>query len=611
MNTSEAISSLASAQRILKNVFGFEQFRPFQQAIIERALAGQDNFVLMPTGGGKSLCYQIPALLRPGVGIVVSPLISLMQDQVQALRANGVSAAFYNSSLDMNEARQILAQLHQGELDLLYLAPERLMTESFLARLASIDIALFAIDEAHCISQWGHDFRPEYVKLRELKSHFPQVPIMALTATADKQTRHDIVQHLHLQQAKIHVASFNRPNIRYTVVEKSKPLAQLLTFLKGKEHQSGIIYCATRNKTSELAQRLQEKGFNCAAYHGGLANRERARAQQAFQIEDVQIIVATLAFGMGIDKSNVRFVVHYEIPKNIEAYYQETGRAGRDGAPAEAMLLFGLGDVAKVRGIIDSNGPSEQQFIEKQKLNAMVGFAEAVTCRRQVLLNYFGEKLEQPCDNCDVCLDPLETYDATVEAQKALSCVYRVGQRFGLRHVIDVLRGADNQRVHQLGHIQLSTYGIGREQSLEHWMSLFRQLIHRGYLEQDISNYSVLKLTPQARILLKGEIKLLLAKPRVKPLTVDSKNPKVKRQKGKIDFEYDTELFEILRQLRKEIADREGVPPFIIFGDISLAEMASLLPQTEEAFLYITGVGQKKLTAYGPAFIERIKNYSQ
>ncbi|BCA78532.1 DNA helicase RecQ [Desulfuromonas sp. AOP6] len=582
----------------LRNVFGYSAFRPYQQPIVDALIAGEDAFVLMPTGGGKSLCYQIPALHRPGVAIVVSPLISLMKDQVDALRANGVRTAFYNSSLGAPEARQVLAQLHAGDLDLLYVAPERLMSDGFIERLQCIELALFAIDEAHCVSQWGHDFRPEYVQLGRLRQLFPQVPLIALTATADPQTRTDILARLGLQRATCYAAGFDRPNIRYTVVEKSRPANQLLTFLQGHEGEAGIVYALSRKRVEEVAARLCEAGFRAGAYHAGLPDGERQRVQEAFLRDDLQIVVATVAFGMGIDKPNVRFVVHYDLPKNIESYYQETGRAGRDGLPAEALLLFGYGDIAISRGLIEKGGNEEQNRIELHKLNSMVGFAEPLTCRRRVLLGYFGEKLEEDCGNCDICLNPPQRYDATVDAQKVLSCVYRVGQRFGMGHVVDVLRGSGNQRIQTLGHDRLSTYGIGSDKSQESWGSLIRQLVHLGYLKQDVGNYSVLKLTEAARPLLRGGETLILPLPRVK-----AKVAKKRLSRKVTDLDYDEGLFEALRVLRKRLADEEGVPPFVVFGDQSLAEMAAFRPKDEEALLAINGVGRHKLQRYGAAFL--------
>ena len=589
----------------LRTVFGYHAFRPHQEEIIAGVIRGEDSFVLMPTGGGKSLCYQIPALHRPGVALVVSPLISLMKDQVDALQANGVRAEFYNSSLAEREAQRVLARLHQGDLDLLYVAPERLMGESFLERLKDIPISLFAIDEAHCVSQWGHDFRPDYVQLGRLRELFPRVPLLALTATADSQTRTDIIRRLGLTQATCHVTGFDRPNIRYTVVDKQKPFNQLLAFLAGRPPEdAGIVYALSRKRVEEVAGRLAAAGIAAAPYHAGLGDGERSRVQEAFQRDELRVVVATVAFGMGIDKPNVRFVVHYDIPKNIESYYQETGRAGRDGLPAEALLLFGYGDIVVARGLIENGGNPEQNRIELQKLNAMVGFAEAVTCRRRVLLGYFSESLGEDCGNCDVCLDPPERFDATEEAQKALSCVYRVGQRFGMGHVIDVLRGSRSQRLLQLGHDRLSTYGIGRELSSEVWGGVLRQLVHLGYLEQDLASYGVLKLTAAARPLLRGEERLHLARPREKPVT-PVKPPR--RAAGNIA--YDEGLFQSLRSLRKELADTAGVPPFVIFGDATLIEMAAFRPTDAESLLRINGVGNHKLGRYGGAFLEVLRGY--
>jgi ATP-dependent DNA helicase RecQ len=586
----------------LKSVFGYAAFRPHQEEIIAGVVRGEDAFVLMPTGGGKSLCYQIPALHRAGVGIVVSPLISLMKDQVDALVANGVAAACYNSTLGEAEARRVLARLHGGELDLLYVAPERLMSDAFLERLKELPLALFAIDEAHCISQWGHDFRPEYVQLGRLRGLFPGVPLIALTATADPQTRADIVARLGLTDAPCFVAGFDRPNIRYTVVEKQKPAQQLLAFLRGRPEEAGIVYALSRKRVEEVAERLAAAGIKAAPYHAGLPDGERHRVQEAFLRDDLRIVVATVAFGMGIDKPNVRFVVHYDLPRNIESYYQETGRAGRDGLPAEALLLFGYGDIAIGRALIESGGNAEQNRIELHKLNAMVGFAEALACRRRVLLGYFGERLEEECGNCDVCLSPPERYDATEEAQKALSCVYRVGQRFGMGHVIEVLRGSHSQRIEGLGHDRLSTYGIGRELSADAWGSIMRQLVHLGYLEQDMGNYSVLRLTPRARPLLRGEERLVLARPRVKMAAV-----KKEAKKGRETVAYDEGLFQALRTLRKRLADEQQVPPFVIFGDATLIEMAAVRPMDSEGLARISGVGKHKLGRYGAAFLEVIR----
>ncbi len=590
----------------LKKIFGYDTFRPPQQEIIEGLIRGEDAFVLMPTGGGKSLCYQIPALHRKGVGIVISPLISLMKDQVDALLACGVRAAFYNSSLKSEEARQVLAQLHREELDMLYVAPERLMSDGFVERLREIPIALFAIDEAHCISQWGHDFRPEYSKLGQLRKLFPDIPLIALTATAEPHTRKDILDRLGLRANQCYVSGFDRPNIRYTVLEKHKPVAQLANFLQGRREEAGIVYCLSRKRVEKVTEQLREAGFSAASYHAGLPAMQRQRVQEDFLKDDVQIIVATVAFGMGIDKSNIRYVVHYDIPKNLESYYQETGRAGRDGLAAEALLLFGYGDIVLARSLIENSDNAEQKRIELHKLNTMVGFAEALGCRRQVLLGYFGDRLEQDCGNCDICLNPPELVDVTEDARKALSCVFRVDQRFGVGHVIEVLRGSKKERLLQLGHDRLSTYGIGADKSQEYWGSILRHLVQQGYLEQDVSNYSVLKLSEAARPLLRGEQTLSMAKPRAKVAPL----PKAVRRKVG-DLEYNQELFARLRVVRKALADAAGVPPFVIFSDVALAEMAAHMPTDNEAFLRIHGVGAHKLERYGADFLGEIREFCE
>jgi len=587
----------------LRQVFGLHEFRPQQQEIIENLINGEDAFVLMPTGGGKSLCYQLPALLRPGVALVVSPLISLMKDQVDALVANGVAAAYYNSTLPAEMARMVLARLHAGELDLLYVAPERMMNPGFLDRLSEIPISLIAVDEAHCVSQWGHDFRPDYAALGALREHFPGIPLLALTATADTHTREDIVSVLGLEHAARYVASFDRPNIRYTVLEKHKGMDQLTKFLKTQENDSGIVYALSRKRTEELATHLEVQGMSVAAYHAGLPAAVRQDVQERFIKDDLQIVVATVAFGMGIDKPNVRYVVHYDMPKNIEGYYQETGRAGRDSLPSEALLLFGAQDVGNARRMLEQNQNPEQRRIETHKLQAMVGFAESLTCRRRVLLGYFSEHLAEDCGNCDICLNPPETFDATVEAQKVLSCVYRVGERFGIKHVVDVLRGANTERVRSLGHDKLSTYGIGAELSDAEWTSIVRQLIHRGLLTQDIAHYSVLKLTEQARPVLKGKEQLVLARPRIK-------SKAKKRSRAAVGLEPEDEgLFEALRALRKSLAEEQGVPPYVVFGDATLVEMAQRKPSSDEELMMITGVGEKKLQRYGTDFLYTIASF--
>ena len=599
------MSTYATAQESLRHIFGYNTFRENQEEIINRLIDGRDAFVLMPTGGGKSLCYQIPALHRQGVAIVVSPLISLMKDQVDALRQNGVEAACYNSSLNGAEARQVLAKLHDNQLDLLYIAPERLMSEEFLDRLSNVTVSLFAIDEAHCVSQWGHDFRPEYIRLGNLRQHFPQTPIIALTATAEEQTRNDILARLKLEKAACYISGFDRPNIRYTVMEKQKPANQLKSFLRNREKEAGIVYCLSRKRVEQVTAALRAGGIAAASYHAGLSAAERRQVQDDFLRDDLQVVVATVAFGMGIDKSNVRFVVHYDMPRNIESYYQETGRAGRDGLPAEALLLFSYADVVVARSLIEKSNNEEQKRIELHKLNAMVGFAESQSCRRRMLLGYFGERLEKDCGNCDVCLDPPELIDVTEDARKALSCVYRVGQRFGIGHVIDVLRGSQGERIMRLGHDRLSTYGIGTDKNKEYWSNLLRHLIHHGYLHQDVADYSVLKLTGESGPLLRGERELTMAKPRVR---VES--PKPKRKTGyQVPDDFNEELFEKLRALRKRLADEAGVPPFVVFGDKSLIDMAANLPRTDEDFLNIHGVGKQKLESYGEVFLSEIKKF--
>ncbi len=620
--STDPAASPRSARALLRDVFGFAEYWPNQQEIVDHLVAGDDAFVLMPTGGGKSLCYQLPAMVRTGTGIVVSPLISLMKDQVDALRAAGVRAAAYNSSLEPDEARSVLRALHAGELDLLYVAPETLMTEGFLERVQRLEpgIALFAIDEAHCVSQWGHDFRPEYVQLGQLRGLFPGVPIMACTATADPETRDDVRARLGLSDAAVYVTGFDRPNIRYTVVDKREPLHQLTQFLAGHAGESGIVYCLSRKRTEEVAGRLRDHGVDAAAYHAGLPPDERRRVQDAFARDEVAVVVATVAFGMGIDKSNVRFVVHYDLPKTVESYYQETGRSGRDGLPAEALLLFGLGDAAVVRSLIEGGGRAanggdayerdpERVRIELHKLSSMVGYADGLSCRREALLGYFGEPYAAPCGNCDICLDPPETFDATEQAQMALSCVYRLwehaGFGYGVGYVIDVLRGSENEKILARGHDSLSTYGIGAEFSRDHWQSLIRQLIHRGYLAQDIARYSALRLTEASRPLLHGEETVIMATPRVR---VPTKKQRLRATRAGRAAELaglpvDEALYEELRALRKRLADAQNVPAYVVFSDATLAEMAARRPATSAELLDVNGVGQTKLERYGDAFL--------
>ncbi len=594
------------ARGILRRVFGYPTFRPHQEEIIKDLLDGHDVFVLMPTGGGKSLCYQVPAILRAGTAIVVSPLISLMKDQVDALLANGVAAACYNSSMDADSARRTLAKLHAGELDLLYVSPERVMSGGFMNRLAGLDVALFAIDEAHCVSQWGHDFRPEYAALSVLRDRFPGTPIAALTATADPQTRADILTVLGLEDARVHVTGFDRPNIRYRVSEKSRPFEQLMRFLAERRDDAGIVYALSRKKVESVTERLRAEGVVAAAYHAGLDSTTRSSVQERFLRDELRVVVATVAFGMGIDKPNVRFVVHYDMPRHIEGYYQETGRAGRDGLPAEALLLFGAQDIVTARSLIDNGSNADQVRIESHKLNAMVGFAESLGCRRRVLLGYFGEPLDDDCGNCDTCLDPPERFDATEDARKALSCIYRVGQRFGMKHVIDVLRGADSGRIRTLGHHRLSTYGIGADKSAAEWSSVLRQLIHHGLVEQDIANYSVLRLTAAARPVLRGEAKIILGRPRKGVrhgrASNDDRLSLTPREQS---------LYEALRATRTQIAKANSVPPYVVFSDATLWQMARERPLDDGSLLAISGVGNHKLEKYGAAFLATIRESSK
>ena len=597
--------NLSKATSVLKEYFGFDSFRAPQEEIINDVISGLDVLVLMPTGGGKSLCYQIPSIVRKGVGIVVSPLIALMEDQVAALKLQGISAAYYNSSLSSEEARKVLAQLHNDELDLLYIAPERLISTSFLERLEECTIALFAIDEAHCVSQWGHDFRPEYASLGLLKTHFPSVPIIALTATADKQTRQDIVVKLNYEPKK-YVASFNRPNIHYKVVPKTNAAKQLNQFLQSEIQQSGIIYCGTRNSVERLAEKLQDMGFKARAYHAGLPHSERREVQTLFRHDRIDIVVATIAFGMGIDKPNVRFVVHHDLPKNIEGYYQETGRAGRDGLAAQALLLYDAADSARLRSWIINTPLDEQRRVETSKLNHMLAFAEATHCRRQILLRYFDEPCDTQCMYCDVCDNPPETADATEDARKLLSCIYRLKQSFGLTHTIEVLRGAQNDKIKQFNHDQLSTFGIGKDKSANYWKQLAWQLIHRDYCLQDISHFNVLKLNTKAIPLLKGEETISLTIPHN-----DLNGTKSKSKQKNATKQASSPLFETLRVLRRKLADEENKPPFMIFSDATLHEMAKIKPKNTEQLLGVSGVGQHKLTHYGNHFLQALKEFSE
>lgn len=592
------------AQEILQNTFGYEDFRHHQAEIIQSLLNAEDALVLMPTGGGKSLCYQIPAVIRDGVGIIISPLIALMQDQVDALLQVGIKAAFLNSSMDAEDQRRTEQQLLNAEIDLLYIAPERLMTARMLNLLERTTISLFAIDEAHCVSQWGHDFRKEYQQLRILHERFPNVPRIALTATADQRTRQEIIEQLKLHDAKLFLNSFDRPNINYTISEGNNARDRLWTFLTQNHPQdAGIVYCLSRNKVEKTADWLVRQGRKALPYHAGLPNEVKQENQRRFLREEGVIIVATIAFGMGIDKPDVRFVAHLSLPKSIEAYYQETGRAGRDGQPANAWMAYGLQDVISLRQMAqDSNASDQFKRVLHNKLEAMLALCEQSHCRRQSILNYFNESLKKPCGNCDTCLNPPEKYDATDAARKALSCVHRTEQRFGVNYVVDVLRGKETDRIQQFGHDKVSTYGIGKELSDYEWRSIFRQLISLGYLAADIDGHGALKLAEKSRPLLRGEVELILRKAQNEKAS-KSKTAKTKSSLRSVDVA----LFEALRELRLSIAEEMGVPPYIIFHDSTLEEMAKTRPPSLETMQYITGVGEQKLNKYGQAFLDVIQ----
>ncbi len=595
-----------SALDTLQTVFGYPGFRGDQEAVVGHVVAGGDCLVLMPTGGGKSLCYQIPALIREGTAVVVSPLISLMHDQVVALKQLGIRAAVLNSSLDAKTVRTTEQAVVDGALDLLYVAPERLLTPRFMDLLSRIQPALFAIDEAHCVSMWGHDFRPEYRQLRILHERFPAVPRIALTATADKPTRADIIQHLALESAQLFVASFDRPNIRYTVAAKKSPLKQLLSFLDERRGSAGIVYRHSRRKVEETAEALATAGYQAIPYHAGLDASTRRAHQDRFVKEEGVIVVATIAFGMGIDKPDVRFVVHLDLPRSIEGYYQETGRAGRDGLGAEALLTYGMADIGSMQTLIDSSDATEERKrVERQKLFELLGFCESASCRRQTLLAHFGEEHPGSCGNCDNCLQPPTTWDATVAAQKALSCVYRTGERFGASHLIDVLLGRTNEKIDRFGHNEVSTFGIGTELDEPQWRAVYRQLIALGMLAPDPQRYGGLRLTPSSRPVLRGEQTVTFREDVRTRKTRQKTKPFQARGFGDADPK-DEALWESLRVTRLELAKAQDVPPYVIFHDKTLREIVERRPQTLDEFATISGVGERKLEMYGQSFLDAV-----
>jgi ATP-dependent DNA helicase RecQ len=595
----------------LKRYFGFTSFRPLQLEIIRDVMAGRDVFALLPTGGGKSLCFQLPALLRPGLTVVISPLIALMKDQVDALQAAGIAATFLNSSLNSADSRQRLRGLHGHQYRLLYVAPERLMLPGFMGDLAKWKVNLIAVDEAHCISEWGHDFRPEYRQLAQLRAIFPEVPMMALTATATTRVRGDIVKQLQLREASCFVASFNRPNLAYRVMAKAKAPAQVLAFLRAHPRESGIVYCQSRNGAEQLAGHLSRNEIPARPYHAGLTPGERTENQELFLRDDVRVICATIAFGMGINKPNVRFVVHYDLPKNIEGYYQETGRAGRDGLPGECLLLFSFGDTVKQQRFIEEKPPEEQRLAREQ-LRQVVHYAETSRCRRAELLGYFGETFaEGNCGGCDNCLAPRETFDGTVAAQKFLSCVFRVRQKsnfsVGLNHVIEVLTGAESEKIRRWGHEELSTYGIGGEHSRAQWQSIGRELIRLGYVRQLAEKFSTLELTEEGLSALRERRKIVLTTPMSAPAAAQAEGKAARA--GAIAC--DEALFERLRQMRKRLADERGVPAYIVFSDVTLRQMARYYPASEEDFARLSGVGEKKRQEFGAIFLAEIAGHLQ
>lgn len=603
----------------LKKHFGYDSFRPLQAEIIADSLAGRDVFALLPTGAGKSLCYQLPALVREGLTIVVSPLIALMKDQVDALTANGIAATFLNSTLGEKEARSRLAGLYNGDFPLLYVAPERLMLDSFLARLREWNIALIAIDEAHCISEWGHDFRPEYRQLARLRDELPGVPIMALTATATGRVREDIVRQLRLEDASAYVASFNRPNLNYRITPKQQAYPQLLEFIRQRSRESGIVYCFSRKNAESVAEKLSADGVSARPYHAGLTDTQRAENQEAFLRDDAHVICATIAFGMGINKPNVRYVIHYDLPKNLEGYYQETGRAGRDGLPSDCLLFFTSGDVMKYQRFIDEMSSDDERRIARAQLRTMVHYAECPGCRRAELLAYFGETYpDENCGACDNCLSPRDTYDGTIPAQKLLSTILRAKQAsrdgdvtFGLNHHIDVLLGNTTERTERWGHARLSTFGIGADVPQHEWAAIGRELMRLGYLVQSTDKFATIDVTEAGLDALRSRTAITLTRGKEAPSV-----PRRSRRKSSgpatgetADLPADDTLFEKLRQLRRELADARGVPAYIIFSDSAIRHMASLQPTTEAEFLNVNGVGEKKLADFGERFLTLIREH--
>jgi ATP-dependent DNA helicase RecQ len=597
-----------SPHHILKKVFGYDDFRENQRRIIETVINGKDAFVLMPTGSGKSICYQIPAILSDGVGIVISPLIALMEDQVKGLLQNGVRAAYLNSTLPFKEAQNVQRKATEGGLDIIYVAPERLLSREFNLLLTNIKPVLFAIDEAHCVSQWGHNFRPEYLRINEVTNNFPNTPRIALTATADAVTRKDILEKLKLQRAEVFISSFDRPNITYRVEAKRGDKQQLLKFIRKEQPEgSGIVYVRTRKRAEKIASWLTQQGISALPYHAGLSAEVRYNNQKQFQENNTRVIAATIAFGMGIDKPDVRFVVHLDLPASIEAYYQETGRSGRDGQPADAWMLYSLSDVIAMRRLFElSEGDDEFKHIQRKKLDALLGYCESVECRRKILLNYFGEKYDGPCQTCGNCHHPVETWDGTVAAQKALSCVYRTGQRFGAGHLTNVLIGQESQQVRRWKHDRIKTFGVGKELDKNSWMSVFRQLLSAGLLSVDMGQYAGIRLTEDSWSVLKGERTVFFRKDSVYSKAKTGKTP-FKKVDRIFYNEENQHLFESLRKLRLDISRQLAVPPYIIFPDKSLKEMAAVKPASVAEFLQITGVGESKAQRYSAVFLDCIR----